>query len=361
MKNNFPSFTILIISSLLISLGVFACSSGPSVPSDEDQHHDANQSTQAGEAYLSHPGDLSAVNLTDEDRLVIVATTTIAADIVSNIGVDQIDLIGLFPLGSDPHTYEPTPADYQTMVNADVILINGVGLEEFLEPTLEQISSDTPIVSLSADIDLLEFGETSHAHDSEEEEHTEEEAEEGHDHDTGYDPHVWFDPNNIKLWAGTIVDVLSTLDPDNADVYRANSEAYNEQLTELDLWIEGQVDQIPPENRELVTDHQAFSYFTARYDLIMIGAVIPAYSTSADPSAQELAVLEDSIRELDVKAVFVGTSANPTLAEQAARDTGVQLLPLFTGSLSDSSGPAATYLELMHYNVNSIVDGLSGS
>ncbi|MBN1264182.1 MAG: zinc ABC transporter substrate-binding protein [Anaerolineales bacterium] len=347
MKRNLSIPFFILLSVLVFSLGLLSCTTTApeTVPEVDSQLGETHPSTGSTGAFLSHLEDLSPVDLAEGDLLTVVATTTILADVAANIGGETVDLIGLFPLGSDPHTYEPTPADYQIMVQADVILINGVGLEEFLNPTLEQVSPDTPIISVSENIDLLSFGETGDAHG----------------HDAGYDPHVWFDPENVRLWVDTIVQVFSTLDPDHAADYQANGTAYNWQLDELDQWIFKQTDLIPQENRELVTDHTAFSYFAARYNFVMIGAVIPAYSTSAEPSAQELAALEDTIKELEVKALYVGTSANPTLAEQAARDTGVQLLPLYTGSLSDGSGPAATYLELMRYNVNSIVNGLSGS
>lgn len=372
MKNHRSILHMTLLFSLLIIPVTASCTAAQPTDSEIEEHaedtHDHNNS--AHDSYLSDSENLDPVSLDDGRKLAVVATTTIAADVVSNVGGELIELTGLFPLGSDPHTYEATPSDYQTMANADVILINGLGLEEFLDPTFEQIAEDTPIISLSDGIELLEFGQQSHEHDADHE-HEEDEldmeeadhddADTGHSQTQGYDPHVWFDPNNIVQWVENTVETFSALDPENAAAYRENGNAYIEQLQELDEWIRQETERISSKERELVTDHMAFSYFAARYDFDMIGAVIPAYSTSAQPSAQELAELIDTIQELDVQAIFVGTSANPSLSEQAADETGVKLLPLYTGSLSGSEGPASTYIDLMHYNVDAVVSGLSGS
>jgi ABC-type Zn uptake system ZnuABC Zn-binding protein ZnuA len=149
------------------------------------------------------------------------------------------------------------------------------------------------------------------------------------------------------------------LDPANAETYRANAAAYIAELTALDEWIEEQVAQVPPERRKLVTDHEVFGYFAQRYGFEQVGAVISGVSTLAEPSAQEMAALQERIGELDVPAIFVGTTVNPTLAESVARDTGTQIVELYTGSLSDAGGPAPTYIEYMRYNVSRIVEALS--
>lgn len=401
MNTSKHHLTAAALLSILLSLGAYSCSPVVSpAPAESDANADLIQAVEDDHGFLSHPDDLTALALEEGELLQVVATTTIAADVISQVGGSHISLIGLFPLGSDPHTYEPTPGDYKTMVDADVILINGVGLEEFLEPVLEEIAPDTPIVSLSENINLIEFGQVEDgdhhdvehgdteitddheevlidddhneddAHDEDhddmeeahsEDQHDDDEAEHGHSHEGGYDPHVWFDPNNIILWVETVVETFSTLDPAHAADYQANGARYISLLEELDGWIIEEVSRIPQDDRKLVTDHMAFSYFASRYEFEMVGAVIPAYSTSAQPSAGELAGLIDTVNDLEVQAIFVGTSANPSLAEQTARETGVLLLPLYTGSLSDSDGPAGTYLDLMRYNVSSITTGLAGS
>ena len=177
-------------------------------------------------------------------------------------------------------------------------------------------------------------------------------------HTSGGDPHVWTDPRLVSLWAERTAQALGELDPANAATYQANAAAYQQQLSELDAWIEAQVAQIPAGNRKLVTDHETFNYFADRYGFQTVGAVIPGFSTLAEPSAQELAALEDAIRSLGVKAIFVDSTVNPALAERVAQDTGTRLVRVYSGSLSEAGGEAGTYLDYMRFNTNAIVSAL---
>jgi ABC-type Zn uptake system ZnuABC Zn-binding protein ZnuA len=154
-----------------------------------------------------------------------------------------------------------------------------------------------------------------------------------------------------------IEHTLSTLDPSNSEIYEENAHAYIHELEELDAWIQEQIAQIPEANRTLVTNHPTFGYFADRYGLEQVGAVYPI-SPSSEPSAQDIAKLEDAIREYGVPAVFSESTVNPNLAEQVARDTGIKLVPLYTGSLSGPGAGAETYILLMRYDVNAIVEAL---
>ena len=162
------------------------------------------------------------------------------------------------------------------------------------------------------------------------------------------------------VWTENIEATLSRLDPDNASTYRANADTYRADLETLDAWVREQVEQIPAENRKLVTDHTAFSYFAEEYGFKQIGAVIDAPTTEAEPSGQQLAELQDAILQYDVKAIFVGKDFDPTLSERVAEDTGVQLVPLYfaDGSLTPPGGDADTYLDFIRYDVEAIVDAL---
>lgn len=284
------------------------------------------------------------------NRLKVVATTTIVGDIVNNIASDALELTVLMPPGSDPHRYEPVPQDIARVADAEVIFVNGADLEESLLRTLENAAPDAQLISLSDEIELIQSSPEPDLH-----EHTEDPDD--HDH-TGGDPHVWTDPTLVKVWVDKIAQVLSERDPANAALYQANARDYAKELDELDRWIQEQVSQIPPEKRLLVTDHQSFAYFARRYGFEQVGAVIPGYSTLAEPSAQELANLEDAIRRLGVSAIFVDTAVNPTLAERVGRDTGTRLVRLYSGSLSQPDGEAGSYLDYMRYNVNAIVSAL---
>ncbi|MBN2499854.1 MAG: zinc ABC transporter substrate-binding protein [Anaerolineales bacterium] len=281
-----------------------------------------------------------------QGKLKVVATTSIVGDVVANVAGDNVDLTVLLPIGSDPHSFDPSPQDIAAVADAAVVFANGAGLEAFMDHLLENAGGDAVSVHVSEQVDFLEFEGDEHEHEGEE-----------HDHE-GIDPHVWFDPNNVVVWVAAIESNLSELDPANAETYAANAQAYIAELEKLDTWIEDQIALIPAENRKLVTDHTVFGYFAARYGFEQVGAVVPGYSTLAQPSAQELAALADAIGEYDVKAVFVGNTVNPSLTEQVAQDTDVQLIFLYSGSLSDANGEAPTYLDLMRYDVNAIVAAL---
>jgi ABC-type Zn uptake system ZnuABC Zn-binding protein ZnuA len=166
------------------------------------------------------------------------------------------------------------------------------------------------------------------------------------------------DPINVQYWVNGIEQALSEADPEHAAVYQANAQAYRQALSDLDGWITQQVAQVPQANRKIVSDHLVFGYFARRYGFEQVGAVIPSISTLASPTAQELAGLEDAIQNLGVRAIFVDSTVNPALAQRIASDTHTQLVPIFSGSLSEADGPAATYLDFMRANVSAIVQAL---
>jgi ABC-type Zn uptake system ZnuABC Zn-binding protein ZnuA len=328
-------FIAMVLSSALL-FSASGCQSTTIVTPEHEEEH-------------KHPTDeippLSPVTLGQGEKLKVVATTSIVADVVRNVGGDLINLTILMPLGTDPHAFEPTPQDVVAVADAHVVFINGAGLEVFLEPLMESAGKDVTVVPVSYGIELLQL-EGEH-------EHTEESG-----HDVNADPHIWFAPHNVTVWTHNIEHTLSTLDPDHAQTYEAKAQTYEVELEALDIWIQEQVAQIPEENRRLVTDHTSFGYFSHRYGFEQTGAVFPGYSTLAEPSARDLAALEDTIREFDVRAVFVGLTVNPDLARRVADDTGIELVFLYTGSLSEPGGPADDYLSFMRYNVSEIVKAL---
>jgi len=281
------------------------------------------------------------------ERLRVVASTSIVADVVANVGGGLIGLTTLAPVGSDPHAFEPTPRDAAAVSDAHVVFIVGLGLETFVQALLDSVEGDVPVIAVSQGIEL-------HATEDSEEHSGEDE----HGHEGDVDPHTWFDPNHVATWTRNIERALSALDPANATTYASQAAAYRAELQELDAWIGEQVSQVPPERRKLVTDHTAFGHFARRYGFDQVGAVFPGYSTLTEPSAQELAALEDAIRTLGVRAIFVSQSANPKLAQRVAADTGTELVYLYTGSLSAPDGPASTYVLYMRYNVSAIVGAL---
>jgi manganese/iron transport system substrate-binding protein len=278
------------------------------------------------------------------DKLKVVATTTIVGDVVKNVGGDNIQLQVLLPAGVDVHSFQPTPQDIARIASADLIFANGVGLEAFLQPMLQNAGSQARVVSVSDGVNILKAPDLPTG-----------EATTG---TAGGDPHTWFNPENVSIWTQNIASTLAQADPAHAETYTANAKKYQAQLKDLDSWIQGQVSQIPEASRQLVTDHDSFTYFADHYGFKLVGAVIPGYSSLSEPSAQDLASLEDTIRKLGVKSVFIGMTVNPALSERVAQDTGTRLVSLYTESLSKPDGPAPTYLDFMRYNVNAIVEAL---
>ena len=327
----------------------------------------------AGHDEAPEPGlaamDLTPVSLADGEKLRVVATSNIIGDMVQNVAGDLITLDVLMPIGSDPHAFQPTPQDAALIADADLVLANGLNFEEFLDELIANAGGEAVVIRVANGIETREFGEGDEEHaadehheeDAEHDEHDEEgdeHDEEGRHHHGGADPHAWMTPYNALVYVYNIETALSALDPAHAETYQANAKAYEAQLEALDQWVLAQIETIPPEKREMVTDHDAFGYYADRYGLKIVGAVIPSYSTAAEPSAQEMAKLQEAIAEYGAPAIFVGVSVNPNLAEQVAADTGTQLVPLYTGSLGPAGSGAETYIDYIRYNTMAIVNAL---
>ncbi len=270
--------------------------------------------------------------------LRILATTTFLADIAQNVAGQRVEVASLIPVGVDPHEYQLTPQDTTRIAQAQVLIANGVGYETWLQKTLTNIGGQR--VEVIASTGLTPHPDTSGGHP------------EG-------DPHLWLDPNNVIQYVENIRDGLTQADPAGADVYKANAAAYIEQLKSLDAWITEQVNQIPPEKRMLVTNHEAFGYFAARYGFKIIGTIIPSLSTEASPSAQQMATLIDQIKATKAPAIFVEVGVNTNMANQIASETGTKVVSdLYLETLSPKDGPAPDYISMMKYNVTRIVGAL---
>jgi manganese/iron transport system substrate-binding protein len=320
------TFTLILLS---------ACGGAPPQATPDPGHADEHSGAQVGPIPLA-PGE----------KLRVVATTNIVGDVVSQVGGDRIELTTLMDVGLDPHSYVPSPSDSAALHDAHLILANGAGLETGLEEMLTNAGGDALEVSLSDRLTLrqLEAGTPGQT------------TEEEHDH-SGVDPHVWLDVSNVIQWVQTIQETLSTMDPANAAYYAANAQPYTQELEALDAWAEEQIARIPETNRKLVTNHPAFGYLAARYGLEQVGAVYPI-SPSSEPSAQDIAALEDTIRSYNVPAVFAESTVNNRLAEQVANDTDIKLVPLYSGSLGAAGTGAETYILMIRYDVTAIVEAL---
>lgn len=273
------------------------------------------------------------------DPLQVVATMSIVGDLAEQVGGDLVEVEVIVPVGADPHTFEPTPSDAATLEGAQLVVANGAGLEEgWLLSMVE--GQQAPLVLLAEGLDLLI-------------------VEEGEDAGE-VDPHLWNDPVMIYEYVDALLSAYLEVDPDGEEVYRANAEAYREVLDELDAWIIEAVETIPPEQRLLVTTHDAFSYFGERYGLTIPGTLY-GVSTENEPSAGAVADLVTAIREAGVPTVFVETLANPQLMQRVADESGAEVGDELLGdSVGDPGSGAETYEGMMRYNVNAIVTGLGG-
>ncbi len=314
----------------------------------EDEHHEAEMSIPHIE-----PADLGA-----GETLRVVASTSIVGDVVKQIAGSAAIVEVLMPIGQNPHAYEPTPRAISTLEDSYIAFVNGLNLEEALMETIENVAG-TYVVPVSAGIAVI--GGEDHDHGEVHEDH--EDHEEEHHHAAG-DPHFWFDPTNVIVWAQNIAEALSEADPANSSTYEANGDAYIAELESLDLAIRGQISSIPRSKRKLAVDHVALTYFADEYGLEIIGEVIPSVSDQAEPSARHIAELAKVIREQGVSVIVVGGTAGRGLrnlvnavAEEVGRD--VQIVEILTGSLAPEGERGSSYLDFVRFNTEQIVSALN--
>lgn len=303
--------------------------------------------------------EIDPVALGDDEVLHVVASTSIVGDVVSAVAGDRARVKTLMARGQNPHGYTPAPRDIAEIERADLVFTNGFDLEENLVQTVRTTASG-PVVPVSAGITVSGEGDAAHG-----EELHGEDSHGDDDHDHGpVDPHVWFDPANVMHWTETIAAALGAADPDNADTYVQNAETYRRRLEELDGWIRRQVDTIPQDRRKLVVDHASLGWFAEAYGFAVVGAVIPATTDQAEPSAQDVARLVELIRREQVPAIFVGETAGrgvQAMVDAVAEEVGyrVRVGRLLTGSLAPAGQRGDSYTGFMEYNVGQIVRNLS--
>ena len=318
----------------------------------------------------------------------VVVTTSILGDIVTeSLG----DLVGeeftvetIMPIGVSPHGFDASAEQAEAMEQADLLVTNGVNLEEGLTGVIESAEeSGTEVFTFADHVEVLPGsggddhdhdeaeGEEGHDHDEAEDDHDHDEAEgeEGHDHDeaeadhdhdhSAGDPHIWMDPTQMAAGVEALAEELAELS-DDPDAVHAEADDYIVELTTLDEDIATTLEVVPAEDRLLVTNHQAFGYFVNRYDFEMLGAAIPSLTTDAAASAAELEELAALIREHDLPAIFSETIESDELVDALAEEVGsdVQVVQLYTGSLGEPGSGADTYAGMMTTNAQRIADAL---
>ena len=323
------------------------------------------------------------------ERLRVVASISPVTNIVYNIGGDRIDLDGILPPGVDPHTFEPRPSDAVKLAQADLIFVNGMGLDEstmkLAQANLQEGSEIIQLAAAVAEPDELIYGLEHHhghgeeeGHDVDEDGHAEEEGhddddEEGHaeeddredddEHDDGEkgapDPHLLLDPNFVIRYAKVVCVNLAAHDPDNDEFYRANLDEFTARLLALDEAIRATTATIPAENRRLLTYHDSFGYFGRRYGYTIVGAIQPA--DAFEPSAQEVAALIEQLRAEGVPAIFGSALFYADVLEQISRETGAAVSSLLDEDLPGVPGdPEHTYIGMMVENMRTLARSLGG-
>jgi ABC-type Zn uptake system ZnuABC Zn-binding protein ZnuA len=270
------------------------------------------------------------------DRLKLVATTTQAADLARSVGGARVEVVGLLAPNADPHEYEVRPRDVKAVADADVVVRSGGDVDEWLTDAIEGAGTDAPVVTLSDKIDPIGSGED-------------------------LDPHWWQDPRNAAIAVGEIRAALDAADPSHAPAYDRNAKRYTRELVRLDGWVASCMGKVPVSERKLVTTHDSLAYYARRYDIDVIGTVIPSLSTAGQPSAGETADLVQTIRDTGVKTIFAESSVNPKVEEAIARETGATVgKALWADSLGPPRSSGGTYVRSIVWNTSALADGFTG-
>jgi ABC-type Zn uptake system ZnuABC Zn-binding protein ZnuA len=293
------------------------------------------------------PG-LGGPAIADDERLEVVATTTVIADLVSNVGGERVAVAALVPPGGEPHTFDPSPSDVTRLESAAIVFANGLGLDDWLADLVSDAGTEAPIVELGEDLPGVEYRDAA-AH------------EEGAEHEEdaapaeGIDPHVWLNVAYARAYVERIADELSAIHPDGAEAYRANAEAYAEELDELDAYARDTLGAIPADGRAVISFHEAFGYFADAYGLTIVDTVVDA--PGQDPSAGEVAALIDEIRANDVRAILAESQFPTDLVDRIAEETGVVVVAdLYSDSVGEP--PIDTYVAMISFDVDAIAGAL---
>ena len=293
------------------------------------------------------------------ERPRVVATTTQVGSVARELGGGAIDLTVLLSPGVEAHDFELTPEQAAALEQADLVLVSGAGLEDWLDDTLASTGSADRVRDLSEGIALRTPGEDEpgHAHD-EEADH-----DDGADQDEAADPHYWLSGPNAVRMVDNARDALVEAAPDASDEIAARAAELIGRIESADAEVRRLMAEIPEEQRRVVTDHDALGYFVDEYGLEFVGSVFPSLDVSSEPSAREVELLVAEMRDARVSAVFTESSVNPRLARAIAEEAGVRLVdePIYTDSLGEEGSGADTLEGMLLHNARVIHAGLTGS
>ncbi len=277
-----------------------------------------------------------------EGKLDVVATTTQIGDFVREVGGGAVEVDQILHPNTDPHEYEPRPEDVLDAADAKLVFANGDELDSWIDEIVSDSGSNARVVDLGAGVPEKLPGEAGGAEASR------------------YDPHWWHDPRNAEAAVGEIERALAREDPARRRTFARNADRYLAKLHALDRGIARCVDSVPPAQRKLVTDHDAFGYFAGRYGIEVVGAVIPSQTTQAQPSAKDLGELARTIEATGVRAIFPESSLSSKVADAIASQTGASAdHTLYGDTLGPAGSPGATYLKMEQANADAMVDGFT--
>jgi len=283
-----------------------------------------------------------------EQRLKTVATFSILADFVRNVGGDLVEVKSLVGPNGNSHVYTPTPADAQALAGAQVIFMNGLGFEGWMSRLIAAAGTRATVVTATNGIQPIKRGGSAEAHGSTH-------REDGHDDGArANDPHAWQSVTNAKIYVDNIRNALIAADPERRTTYEANATAYLTKLDMLDAEIRSAIDRIAPDRRRVVTPHRAFEYFGQAYGVTFFAP--ESASIEANAAARDVAALIERIKRDRIAAVFLENVSDPRLLERISHESGAKVGgTLFSDALSDPDGPAPTYIELMRHNLRQFI------
>ena len=266
----------------------------------------------------------------------VVATTTVFADFVKSVGGDRVDVVSLVPKGGDVHTFDPRPTDITAVADAQLVVANGLGLDEWLTKLAADSGTKARIINLADSVPKDQYI-----------------VEDGIPN-----PHLWLDPDDAALYATTIRDALKALDPADGAVFDANTTAYRAKLAELKKWGQELVATVPPDQRQLIAFHDALPYFARTYGFKIAGVILKA--PGQDPSASDIAALVKAIRDNHIQVVVSEVQFSDKLAKTIADETGATIVSdLYDDSLGDA--PVDSYDALVRYDIQHLVNGMKAS
>ena len=285
-----------------------------------------------------------------DERIEVVATFTILADLVRNVGGDRVEVTTLVGPNADTHVYTPSPSDARKVATARLIVLNGLGLEGWLGRLVKSSGGAAQSVIASEGITPLKPSHDDH-----------DDHEHGHDHGHAHgdvDPHAWQSVSNVKRYVENIRRALAEADPAGAETYRANAERYATRLDALDQEIRSTVARIPEDRRKVISTHEAFDYFAKAYGIRFVAP--QGVSTDSEPSARDVAAIIRQIKKEKIPAVFLENISDPRLIERIAAETGARIGgTLYSDSLTDEKGEAPTYIDMVKHNIRTIADALN--